>query len=194
MKLRYLSLGSALALAACNKPADTMAADNAAAMNDMALSDENVVSGEAVPADNAAVASAPIAAQDFINTAAASDTFEIASARLAETRATSAGLKTFAVRMVTDHTDSTIKLKAAAGALKPDPTLSGEQQSDLAALKAANGAAFDSAYKTQQLAAHTKALALMQGYAASGDNADLKAFAGKVAPVVQSHLTMLNGM
>jgi putative membrane protein len=30
---------------------------------------------------------------------------------------------------------------------------------------------------------------MLQGYAQSGDNADLKAFASKTAPVVEGHLT-----
>jgi putative membrane protein len=191
MKAPFLIVVSALALAACNKPADTTAADNAAAMNDMAL-------GDTAPAtDNDAMGNgmaAPMAAQSFVNTAAASDAFEIASAKLAQTKATSKGLKDFAAKMIADHTDSTNKIKAAAGSIKPDPTMTAKQNADLAALNSATGADFDTAYKTQQLAAHTDALALMQGYAASGDNADLKATAAKIAPVVQSHLTMLQGM
>ncbi|MEO5866592.1 MAG: DUF4142 domain-containing protein [Sphingomonas sp.] len=192
MKVPFLILTSALALAACNKPADTSAADNAAAMNDMALADDSATANSDAVIGNGMTA--PMAAQSFVNTAAASDTFEIASAKLAETKATTAALKTFAAKMVLDHTDSSVKLKAAAGSMKPDTTLSAKQASDLATLKGASGADFDAAYKTQQLAAHTDALALMQGYAASGDNADLKGFAGKVAPVVKGHLAMLQQM
>jgi putative membrane protein len=39
---------------------------------------------------------------------------------------------------------------------------------------------------------HQDALKLMQGEAANGKDADLKAFAGKVAPVVQMHIDAIN--
>ncbi|WP_436425917.1 DUF4142 domain-containing protein [Enterococcus faecium] len=47
---------------------------------------------------------------------------------------------------------------------------------------------------TQQKAAHARALALHRGYAANGTAAPLKAVAGKIAPVVQTHLTALQSM
>ncbi|MFX8891312.1 DUF4142 domain-containing protein, partial [Acinetobacter baumannii] len=47
---------------------------------------------------------------------------------------------------------------------------------------------FDRTYMDQQVAAHGEAETLMKGFAEHGDNADLKAFAAKVAPAVQTHL------
>ena len=58
----------------------------------------------------------------------------------------------------------------------------------------ATGTERDALYVTQQKEAHQMALALHQGYAANGTSAPLKAAAAKIAPVVQSHIDMLNGM
>ena len=58
----------------------------------------------------------------------------------------------------------------------------------LDALKAAGPEQFDALYLSQQIPAHEQALAMLQGYAQSGDVAALKDHAAKTAPVVQKHL------
>lgn len=195
MKAALFTMVSALALVGCGAPNATNNSammDNAAdpLATDMAMDNgviENAVANEAMTA-------APMTAQQFANTAAASDAYEIASSKLATEKAQAAELKSFAQQMVKDHTASTAKLKSAAGSIKPDPTMNPEQQANIDALETASGAAFDTAYRTQQLAAHQKALTALQGYAASGDNEALKTFASETAPIVQGHLTMLQGM
>lgn len=190
MKAALITMVSAFALAGCGAP-DT--ANNSAMMDNAA---DPMATGMAMDNGmaNDAMMAAPMTAQQFANTAAASDAYEIASSKLASDKAQAAELKSFAQQMVKDHTASTAKLKSAAGSMTPDATMNPEQQANIQALEAASGAAFDTAYHTQQLAAHQKALAAMQGYAASGDNDALKAFASETAPVIQGHLTMLQGM
>lgn len=195
MKAALITMVSALALVGCGAPNQTNNSammDNAAdpLATDMAM--DNGVMDNAVAND--AMTAAPMTAQQFANTAAASDAYEIASSKLATEKAQAAELKSFAQQMAKDHTASTAKLKSAAGSIKPDPTMNPEQQANIDALEAASGAAFDTAYRTQQLAAHQKALTALQGYAASGDNEALKTFASETAPIVQGHLTMLQGM
>jgi putative membrane protein len=195
MKAALITMVSALALVGCGAPNQTNNSammDNAAdpLATDMAM--DNGVMDNAVAND--ATTAAPMTAQQFANTAAASDAYEIASSKLATEKAQAAELKSFAQQMVKDHTASTAKLKSAAGSIKPDPTMNPEQQANIDALEAASGAAFDTAYRTQQLAAHQKALTALQGYAAAGDNEALKTFASETAPIVQGHLTMLQGM
>ena len=88
-----------------------------------------------------------------------------------------------------------VKAAARKSGLTPKPpTLDKQQQTMLKQLRDATGAARDSAYVNQQKTAHTQALALHQSYAASGDKPALKAAAGKIVPVVQHHIDMLNGM
>ena len=62
------------------------------------------------------------------------------------------------------------------------------------ALKNAKGAQFDTLYMSQQVPAHEDALKLHQGYAQNGENASLKAFASKTAPVVSKHLDEARAM
>ena len=66
-----------------------------------------------------------------------------------------------------------------------------KHQAMLEKLKTA-GAGFDREYISQQQTAHQEALALMQGYAASGDNPKLKALAAQTVPVIRDHLTMID--
>lgn len=148
--------------------------------------------------DSATLATPMLTGAEFANVAASSDAYEIEAGKLARDKATASALKDFGAMMVTHHSKSTADLKTAAGkatpAIVPNATLNPEQAANLDALRAANGAAFDALYRTQQIAAHQKALAAMEGYAAGGDVAELKAFAASTAPVVQSHLERIQGM
>lgn len=136
--------------------------------------------------------------QQFADTAAASDAYEIAAGNLAREKATSQALKDFGAMMVTHHTQSTAKLKTAAAAAKPTVVphadLNEEQEANLSTLRDATGTDFDVAYKTQQIAAHEKTLTALQSYAATGDVPELKAHAGATAPIVQEHLEKIRDM
>jgi putative membrane protein len=198
MKKQYLILGLApvLALAACggNNTTNTATADN---MTDTEMSgDANVTDNGA---DNALVTDeAATPSQKFANDVGASDYYEIEAGKLAQDKATSQALKDFGKMMVTAHTDSTGKLKAAGAkaspAIAPNPVLNAEQEANLAALRAADGADFDAAYKTQQIAAHEKALSAMKDYAANGEVAPLKQFARDTVKVVETHLAKIRAL
>lgn len=203
MKKHLLILGAApiFALAACggnsnggtdamnsgdtvtNVPAGETMGDNMGGMNGM---------------DGNATAAAPMTGQDFANTVAASDAYEIAAGKLAQQKATIGDLKDFGKDMVDDHTQSTAKLKTAAGeaspAITPAPAMTAEQQANLQALQSATGTAFDTAYKSQQVVAHQKALAAVQAYAGSGDVPQLRAFANDAQGMISKHYDRIRGM
>ena len=149
----------------------------------------------------AAIATPSLAApatsgRQFIAKAGASDLWERKEAAIMAT-STNGDVAAFAKQMTVDHTKSTELVKAAAkadGIAAPAPMMSDKQKGDLAALSASKGAARDSLYVTQQKAAHADALALMQGYSSDGKAKHLRDTAGKIAPVVQSHIDMLNKM
>jgi len=132
----------------------------------------------------------------FVAKAGASDLFEQREARIMST-SSNADVAAFAKKMLDDHTKSTEMVKSAAkadGMTPMAPVLSATQTKDIAALTAAKGKARDTLYVTQQKAAHAEALALMQDYAGNGTAAHLKEAAGKIVPVVQSHIDMLAKM
>lgn len=144
----------------------------------------------------AAIAAAPMPASTYVMKAGAGDMFEIESSKLVMNSA-NPKLQQFAHQMVTDHTQSTQDVKAAAmkaGMKVAPPMLNAEQRGNIAKLKAANGAARDKMYVAQQKVAHHEALELHQGYAAGGSVAPLKMTAAKIAPVVKNHIQMLSTM
>jgi putative membrane protein len=149
----------------------------------------------AVPAI-AAAQSAPTAAT-YVMKAGAGDQYEIQSSKLVLQTTANPALKQFANMMVSDHQKSTADVKAAAlkSRLAPKPPmLDAMGRKNIAALKASTGAARDKLYVTQQKTAHQNALALHQGYAASGSAPALKQVAATIAPTVQHHIEMLSSM
>lgn len=132
------------------------------------------------------------AGQEFIDRMAKSDAYEIAAAKLAVTNASSQAVKDFAAEMIKAHTDSTAKVKAAAGLanppLTPNAALTNDQQEDLAELGKKKGAAFDEDYIDEQVDAHEDAVVLLRDYSAKGDTPALRDVAGELLPVVQGHL------
>jgi len=192
MRRADLLLPTAAALlmtAGCGQPAETGPTNGGDAVNETIADDMT---------GNAGAPEAATAGQDFVNAAAASDAFEIESSKLALDRGQSAAIKEFARDMIAAHTESTAKLKAAASgaqpALVPDPALTAEQQAKLSALGGKSGADFDTVYAAEQVAAHEKALAMLQAYADTGTIAPLKDFAAATAPVVKGHLDMAKAL
>src|SRR3954465_7555375 len=137
--------------------------------------------------------SAP-SAQEFVNKVAISDMFEIQSSQLALSKQPDADTKPFAEKMVQDHQKTSNELKALVdgGKVKAKlPTaLDAEHQKMLDELKAQNGKDFDQSYDQVQLKAHRDAVALFEAYAKTGDNSDLKSWAGQTLPHLKEHLSM----
>lgn len=146
-------------------------------------------------ASAATIAAQAVTADAYVTNAALSDMYEIESSRLATQKARSAGVKTFAQQMITDHSATTAKLKATVASaglqLAPPAQLDPRRQSMLDTLKGLSGADFDRAYLEQQTAAHQEALALHSGFAKQGDNAALKRFAAETTPKIQHHFDMV---
>jgi len=133
----------------------------------------------------------------YVAAAGASDLYEKTSSQMVLQSTKDPKVRSFAQGMIRDHNKSTAMVKSAAskaGVTPKPPVLTPEQNDMVAQLRTATGTARDRAYLTQQQTAHQKALALHQGYASAGTAAPLKTTAGQIAPVVQHHIDMLNGM
>ena len=171
MRKLTILLGGALALAACSTTPRT-----------------------AAPAD----LTNPLMAPGYLAQAASGDQFEIQSGQLAQQASQNPAVQQFAGMLITDHTQSTQMLMAAAQSARVTPlpaTLLPPQQALLDQLRAAGtGPAFDQAFQQAQIQAHQQALQLHQGYAQSGDVPALRTTAGQIVPVVQRHLTMVQSM
>jgi putative membrane protein len=141
---------------------------------------------------NSALGIAP-KTQDFVTQAAISDMFEIESSKLAQTKANEKS-KTFAAKMIEDHTKTSTELKGlvSSGKVKAQiPTqMDDAHKKKLEKLQGLNGKDFNDQYADDQENAHEDAVSLFERYAKEGDNADLKAFAGKHLPHLKEHLKM----
>jgi putative membrane protein len=145
---------------------------------------------------NSTLGIAPTTA-DFVKEAAISDMFEIQASTLAQDKG-NAPEKSFAAQMVTDHTKTSADLKGlvSSGKVKADlPTaLDSSHQSKLDKLKGESGKDFSSDFDSTQVSAHKDAVSLFERYSKSGDNPDLKDWAGKTLPALKHHLEMAQGL
>ncbi len=134
---------------------------------------------------------------EYVATAGASDLFERQSSRIVLQTTQDPKIKSFATMMISDHTKSTAKVKAAAmhsGVMASPPKLMPPQVEMITELRAANGPARDATYVAQQKAAHDQALAVQKAYAMDGTSPSLKAAAASIVPVVEQHIEMLKTM
>jgi putative membrane protein len=141
---------------------------------------------------NSALGIAPSTA-DFVKEVAMSDMFEISASKIAEDKG-GAPQKEFASHMVSDHTATSTELKGlvSSGKVKAElPSgIDSSHQAKLDKLKGENGKDFSSDFDSIQVSAHKDAVSLFERYAKSGDNADLKDWAGKTLPALKHHLQM----
>ncbi|MBN8808277.1 MAG: DUF4142 domain-containing protein [Sphingomonas sp.] len=135
--------------------------------------------------------------REYLQASAQSDQFEILEAIAVLAESKNAGLRAFAERMIEDHRRSASALRAAAlraGLTPPEMSMSADQAMMLGALQGVTGAAFDKLYAQQQSLAHRSALAVESLYATSGENADVRGFAGTILPLIERHLAMVDAL
>lgn len=176
---------AAYAMQSCNStPKD--AKQSADSLNKTKDTTTNVAAtgGIAVTADDA----------KFATTAANGGMAEVALGKLAQEKGASESVKSFGAMMVTDHGKANDELMAIAKTknITLPATVDAEHQKKMDDLSKMTGKDFDKAYVDAMVDGHKKTLSLMQDEAKNGKDADLKAFAAKTAPVVQSHLDAIN--
>jgi putative membrane protein len=134
--------------------------------------------------------------EKFAATAASANMFEIESSELALEQATTDEVRQFAQQMIDDHTLAGEKMKAAADedGITPPTTMAEKEQSQLEELQAAEGAAFEEAYLTAQVAAHDEAVELFGSFAENGEDSALRTFAAETLPTLQEHQTAVHDL
>jgi len=122
---------------------------------------------------------------------------EIVTGQIAAQRATDALVKAFATTMVTEHTtlDTEGGLLAVQLGLAPelpDAALPSRQSAEASQLSGLSGAAFDRAFIAQQVTAHERTLAIIDGFVAKATRAPLRSLLEtQVRPHIVQHLTMV---
>lgn len=129
--------------------------------------------------------------ENFVDEASAKGMAEIETAKLALDKGTAEDVKTFAQKMIDDHTRSNQKLAEIAGQ-HDDLEMSDEaalmDKAKAMILKLRDGENFDKAYANNQVMAHEQTIELYREYAKNGENAELKQFAGTTLKELEQHL------
>jgi len=130
----------------------------------------------------------------FTTSAAVGGMAEVELGKLALQKSSNAQVKEFATMMVNDHGKANTELMtiAAAKNITLPSTVDEDHKKKMDDLSKKSGTDFDKAYVDAMVDGHKSTLKLMEDESKDGKDAELKAFAAKTAPVVQTHLTMIN--
>lgn len=129
--------------------------------------------------------------KQFVHDAAEAGNGEVALGQLAARKATNDQVKSFAQRMITDHTKAGQELAQLAGKKKMNvPSGHGKHHETMNRLAKLSGADFDREYMKSQLMDHDKVVALFEAEADRGTDAEVKAWASKTLPTLREHETM----
>jgi len=191
-----IAVAAAALLAACNRGQANSASDSA----NGALSDTGMPSAMA-PANSAstalgsgAMAGAPTSPDAGVLSAVADeDSAEILVARLAETKATSASVKTYARQLATDHAKGLKAADSLASTLSLSAPAMGAKVSGastvLARLNAMpKGMAFDTAFVNQEVSDHQSDLPNIQQDTTTAQSTAVKALLKKQIGQMRTHL------
>lgn len=141
-----------------------------------------------------AQAAPPLSAADtaFFDQASRSGIEEVTFGQLARQHATRASTRAFGVKMVDAHTPVNQQLTqlATSKGVTPPATMDDAHQASYDALSKLRGRRFDRTYLNGQATDHAATLQLFQTEAQNGTDPDVKAFAARVTPDIQSHLDM----
>jgi putative membrane protein len=130
---------------------------------------------------------------DFVKKAAKGNLAEIELGHLAVRKGASPEVKSFGNRMIRDHSKANHELSilaASKGVDVPKSISLGEDVS-VAHLKMLSGKSFDEAYIKMMVDDHKEDVAAFQKAADYSQDPDVKAFAAKILPTLQSHLTKI---
>jgi putative membrane protein len=128
----------------------------------------------------------------FVNKARSAGLAEVKAGEIAAQRAQDNKVKAFAQRMIDDHNKANREMEELAKrkGWTLATTIDDSCQKEIDKLSSATAQEFDRSYMEAQLKAHEEAVKLFQRESESGQDLDLKAWAGKTLPTLQEHLQM----
>jgi putative membrane protein len=134
--------------------------------------------------------------REFFTEAAQGGIFEVKMAQLVVGKTQNPEIKAFAQRMIADHTKANDELKALAAKKGVNlPTdFSDDHRKHYDDLAKLNGGDFDKEYVSMMVDDHDDDVEEFGEQANEADDADLKAFAAKTLPVLQSHQAQIKAI
>ncbi|RBQ07619.1 DUF4142 domain-containing protein [Pedobacter miscanthi] len=184
-KLMYVMAISALAFQACSG-GNKDAKESADSLNMAKDTTSNAAATGGIAVDDADA--------KFTTQAAVGGMAEVELGKMALEKSSNAQVKEFATMMVKDHGMANTELMAIAKQknITLPSTVDDEHKKKMEDLSKKTGADFDKAYVSAMVDGHKSTLKLMEDESKDGKDADLKSFATKTAPIVQTHLVMIN--
>jgi putative membrane protein len=127
--------------------------------------------------------------KEFVSKAGMGGLFEVQAGNLALQKTQNAEVKSFAQRMVTDHSNANAELAQLAttkGVALPTE-LGGPHKGAFDHLNMLSGAEFDKAYMQHMVEDHDKDVAEFEKASTTAMDGDVKTWAGKTLPTLQQH-------
>jgi putative membrane protein len=187
LSLLMMAAVAAFSMEACHSSKDSKSAadsmNNARDTTKMDSAKKDTTVGMTVNGDEA----------KFAVTAADGGMAEVMLGKLAQEKSNTASIKEFGAMMVTDHSKANDELKALAKSknIALPLVVSADKQKAYDDLNKKTGADFDKAYVSMMIDGHKSTAKLMQYEANNGKDPDLKAFAAKILPTVNTHLAKI---
>ena len=133
----------------------------------------------------------PFNAQDsnFVMKAAMGGMMEVEAGKTAQQNAANDRVKSFGTMMVNDHSKANSELMALAGGrgITIPNALPADMQKHMEEMSKMKGKQFDSHYMSMMVKDHAEDISLFEKQANSGTDPELKAWAQKTLPVLQTH-------
>lgn len=169
-------------LLACNNQQQNKVDKN---LNDDALLVENA-KVEASSSNNAE----PQSVEDFVKEAAIGGLMEVELGRYVEQNAANARVKNFGSMMVRDHSKANDELKSIASQknIQLPASMDEKHMNNVNDLKKKKGAELDKDYMSDMVDDHEKDVDKFRKQSEDGKDPEIKAFATKTLPVLQTHL------
>lgn len=128
----------------------------------------------------------------FTKDAAVANMFEIATSKVALSRASSPWAKEFAKEMIDEHTNANneLGLVAKTTGISLPTGLPADKQAIVAKLQSVGAASFDETYRTVQIDGHKQTSAKFDKEVKSGHDSAVRNYAIKILPAVRMHLKL----
>jgi len=130
--------------------------------------------------------------KEFISKAGMGGLAEVQMGNLALAKASSADVKAFGQRMVTDHSKANEELQqlATAKGVALPTELDAGHKATMNHLSSLSGAEFDKAYMKDMVEDHVEDVGEFDKASTSAQDSDLKSWAGKTLPILKEHLQL----
>ncbi|HEX2976404.1 MAG TPA: DUF4142 domain-containing protein [Bacteroidales bacterium] len=127
--------------------------------------------------------------QGFLNEAASGGMMEVELGRYAQENAVNTRVKNFGAMMVRDHSKANEELKSLASSksLTLPSSMDEKHMNKVNELKGKTGADFDKEYMKEMVDDHEKDVDEFRKQSENAKDADIKAFAAKTLPILQTH-------